>query len=307
MPQKTQAVIKSGVMPRMVSEQARTIHRAARRIADLVIDMAPRRRNDPFMATTMPTLFFGHGNPMNALEDNVWTRTWREIGAGLPRPRAVLAISAHWYVPETAVTAMENPRTIHDFGGFPPALSAVRYPAPGDPALAERVAELLSPLPVRRDSGWGLDHGTSSVLCGVFPRADVPVVQLSIDEGQAPEFHYELGKLLAPLRDEGVLVIGSGNLVHNLHAYAWGRHPAEPFDWAVRFERETRARILSGEVAPLLEYESLGKDAMLSIPTPEHYLPLLYVLALRRPGEPVTFPVEGVDGGSISMLSVRFG
>jgi 4,5-DOPA dioxygenase extradiol len=145
------------------------------------------------------------------------------------------------------------------------------------------------------------------VLCHVFPKANVPVVQLSIDEAQAPEFHYELGKLLAPLRDESVLVIGSGNLVHNLHAYAWGRHPAGPFDWAVRFEREVRERIVSGEFAPLLEYESLGKDALLSIPTPEHYLPLLYVLALRRPGEPVTFPVEGVDGGSISMLSVRVG
>jgi 4,5-DOPA dioxygenase extradiol len=259
------------------------------------------------MATPMPALFFGHGNPMNALGQNDWTRAWRAIGEGLPRPQAVLAISAHWYVPETAVTAMEKPRTIHDFGGFPPDLFAVRYPAPGDPALAERVAELLSPLPVRRDAGWGLDHGTWSVLCHVFPKANVPVVQLSIDEAQAPEFHYELGKLLAPLRDESVLVIGSGNLVHNLHAYAWGRHPAGPFDWAVRFEREVRERIVSGEFAPLLEYESLGKDALLSIPTPEHYLPLLYVLALRRPGEPVTFPVEGVDGGSISMLSVRVG
>jgi 4,5-DOPA dioxygenase extradiol len=255
----------------------------------------------------MPALFFGHGNPMNALGENDWTRAWRAIGVALPRPRAVLAISAHWYVPETAVTAMEKPRTIHDFGGFPPELFAVRYPAPGDPALAERVADLLSPLPVRRDHDWGLDHGAWSVLCHVFPKADVPVVQLSIDEVQAPEFHYELGKLLAPLRDEDVLVVGSGNLVHNLHAYAWGRHPAGPFDWAVRFEREVRARIVSGQVGPLLEYEALGKDALLSIPTPEHYLPLLYVLALRRPDEPVTFPVEGVDGGSISMLSVRVG
>lgn len=244
---------------------------------------------------------------MNALEENGWTRAWREIGAGVPRPRAVLAISAHWYVPGTAVTAMERPRTIHDFGGFPPALFAVRYPAPGDPALAERVADLLSPLPVRRNADWGLDHGTWSVLRHVFPEADVPVVQLSIDESQEPEFHFELGKLLAPLRDEGVLLLGSGNLVHNLHAYAWGRHPAAPFDWAVRFEREARARILSGDVGPLLDYESLGDDAMLSIPTPEHYLPLLYVLGLRRSGESVTFPVEGVDGGSISMLAVRVG
>ena len=244
---------------------------------------------------------------MNALQDNAWTRAWREIGAGLARPRAVLAISAHWYVPGTAVTANERPRTIHDFGGFPPELFAVRYPAPGDPALAERVADLLSPLPVRRDTGWGLDHGTWSVLRHVFPEADVPVAQLSIDESQEPEFHYELGKLLAPLRDEGVLLIGSGNLVHNLHAYAWGRHPAAPFDWAVRFEEETRVRIVAGDVGPLLDYESLGNDARLSVPTPEHFLPLLYILALRRPGEAVTFPVEGVDGGSISMLTVRLG
>jgi len=255
----------------------------------------------------MPALFFGHGNPMNALEDNVWTRSWRAIGESLPRPRAVLVVSAHWYVPETAATAMAAPRTIHDFGGFPRALSEVQYPAPGDPALVERIADLLSPLPVRRDATWGLDHGTWSVLRHVFPEADVPVVQLSIDEGQAPEFHYELGKLLSPLRDEGVLVMGSGNLVHNLHAYAWGRHPAEPFAWAVRFEREARKRILAGDVALLVDYEALGEDARLAIPTPDHYLPLLYVLALRRGDEPVAFPVEGVDGGSISMLAVRVG
>ena len=259
------------------------------------------------MPTTMPTLFFGHGNPMNAIEENAWTRAWAAIGSALPRPAAVLAISAHWYVPQTAVTAMESPRTIHDFGGFPPELFAVRYPAPGSPALAERVADLLSPLPVARDRRWGLDHGAWSVLCRVYPRADVPVVQLSIDETRPPIFHYEVGKLLAPLRDEGVLVIGSGNLVHNLHAYAWGRHPVAPFDWAVRFEERARRLLQEGDDGPLVDYESLGPDARLSIPTPDHYLPLLYVIALRRPGERVTFPVEGVDGGSISMLSVRVG
>lgn len=255
----------------------------------------------------MPAIFIGHGNPMNAIEENAWTRAWAALGESLPRPRAVLAISAHWYVPRTAVTAMEAPRTIHDFGGFPRELFAVRYPAPGDPALAERVAALLSPLPVARDLEWGLDHGTWSVLCRVYPSADVPVVQLSIDESQPADFHYELGKLLAPLRDEGVLVVGSGNLVHNLHAYAWGRHPVEPFDWAVRFEERARRCLLDGDDASLVSYESLGRDAMLSIPTPDHYLPLLYVVALRRKGERVTFPVEGVDGGSISMLSVRVG
>jgi len=259
------------------------------------------------MSDAMPVVFFGHGNPMNALADNGYTRGWRAIGANIPRPKSVLAISAHWCVPETSVTAMSAPMTIHDFGGFPRELFAVRYPAPGDPALAERVAEMLSPLRIRRDESWGLDHGTWSVLRHVFPNADVPVVQLSLDETQPPEFHYELGKLLAPLRDEGVLVLGSGNLVHNLHAYAWGRHPVEPFDWAVRFEQKVRAALLEADDAPLVDYESLGSDAMLSVPTPDHYLPLLYVIALRRKGEPVAFPVEGVDGGSISMLTVRIG
>ena len=259
------------------------------------------------MPTTMPSLFFGHGNPMNAIEENGWTRTWAGIGAGLPRPAAILMISAHWYVPGTAVTAMESPRTIHDFGGFPRELFAVEYPAPGSPALAERVAELLAPLPVARDRRWGLDHGTWSVLCRVYPEADVPVVQLSIDETQAPRFHYEVGKLLGPLRDEGVLVAGSGNLIHNMHAYAWGRHPVAPFDWVVRFEERACRLVEEGNDAPLVDYESLGADAMLSIPTPDHYLPLLYVLGARRPGERVSFPVEGMDGGSISMLSVRVG
>jgi 4,5-DOPA dioxygenase extradiol len=254
-----------------------------------------------------PAIFFGHGNPMNALQRNAWTEGWSAIGASLPRPRAILSVSAHWYLPATLVTAAERPRTIHDFGGFPKELFEVRYPAPGDPALARRVQELLGPTPAGLDDRWGLDHGTWSVLCHVYPNADVPVVQLSIDETQPPTFHYELARRLAPLREEGVLIIGSGNLVHNLHTYAWGRHPAEPFDWAVRFEKTARDLMLSNEHGPLIDYESLGRDSMLSVPTPEHYLPLLYVMALRREGEPVTFPVEGVDGGSISMLTVRVG
>jgi 4,5-DOPA dioxygenase extradiol len=256
----------------------------------------------------MPALFIGHGNPMNALQDNAYTRRWRTLGEGLPRPRAVLAVSAHWYVPGTAVTAMDAPRTIHDFGGFPRELFQFQYPAPGDRALARRVQQLVAPLPVALDdSEWGLDHGSWSVLCHLFPGADVPVVQLSLDETQPPDFHYELGRRLRPLRDEGVLVLGSGNLVHNLHAYAWGRHPVEPFDWAVRFEAAARGFLEAGEHAPLTAYETLGPDALLSVPTPEHYLPLLYVIALRGPDEAVTFPVEGVDGGSVSMLSVRVG
>jgi 4,5-DOPA dioxygenase extradiol len=255
----------------------------------------------------MPTIFFGHGNPMNALLQNAYTEAWATLGPQLPRPRAILAVSAHWYLPGTAVTAMESPRTIHDFGGFPRELFEVTYPAAGDPELARRVQALLAPLPVALDTRWGLDHGTWSVLCHVFPGADVPVVQLSIDETQPASFHYELARRLAPLRDQGVLVMGSGNIVHNLHAYAWGRRAVAPFDWAVRFEQQARRLLLAGDHAPLVAYESLGPDALLSVPTPEHYLPLVYVIALRRAGEPVGFPVDGVDGGSVSMLSVQIG
>ena len=259
------------------------------------------------MTTSMPAIFFGHGNPMNALQRNDWTEGWANIGKTIQRPQAVLCISAHWYLPATLVTAMAAPRTIHDFGGFPRELSQVKYPARGDPQLAQRVQELLAPLPVGLDTSWGLDHGTWSVLAHVFPDADIPVVQLSIDETQPPDFHFELGRRITPLRDEGVLIMGSGNLVHNLHTYSWGKHTPEPYDWAVRFETTARELMLSGEFEPLVRYDSLGRDAVLSIPTPDHYLPLLYVLATRRNDDAVTFPVEGVDGGSVSMLTVRIG
>lgn len=259
------------------------------------------------MAKPMPAIFFGHGNPMNALLDNVYTRGWSLIGTEVPPPRAVLCVSAHWYLPATLITAMPVPRTIHDFGGFPRDLYEIKYPAPGEPDLARRVQTLLAPIPVGLDVRWGLDHGTWSVLCHVFPQADVPVVQLSIDETQPAAYHYEIGKRLAPLRDEGVLVIGSGNLVHNLHTYAWGQHPVEPYDWALRFEKQAREFLIAGADTPLIDYEKLGRDAMLSVPTPDHYLPLLYILALRRAGEPIGFPVEGFDGGSISMLTVQIG
>lgn len=183
----------------------------------------------------------------------------------------------------------------------------MRYPAPGAPELAARVAQLLAPVPVAMDRSWGLDHGTWSVLVHVFPKADIPVVQLSIDETRTANWHFELAKQLAPLHDEGVLIMGSGNLVHNLHAYSWGRHAVEPYDWAVRFETKARALLRAGDFAPLVNYETLGRDALLSVPTPEHYLPLIYVLAQRRKDEPISFPVEGFDGGSISMLTVQLG
>ncbi|MGC3976715.1 MAG: 4,5-DOPA dioxygenase extradiol [Nitrospira sp.] len=255
----------------------------------------------------MPACFIGHGNPMNALSKNEYTRAWAALGSALPRPRAILAISAHWYVPGTSVTAMRDPRTIHDFGGFPAALYQVKYPAPGDPVLARRVQALLAPITVGLDEKWGLDHGTWSVLCHVFPDADIPVVQLSIDEAQPARVHYDIGKRLAPLRDEGVLIIGSGNLVHNLHAYAWGQRPVHAFDWAIRFETQVRALLLVSDDEPLIDYEALGSDALLSVPTPDHYLPLLYVIALRQNGERIHFPVEGIEGGSVSMLTIQIG
>ena len=255
----------------------------------------------------MPTIFFGHGNPMNALYQNAWTEGWSVIGREVPKPKAILCVSAHWYIPTVAVTAMPQPRTIHDFGGFPRELFEYQYPAPGSPELAARVRELLGGDVYSDDRQWGLDHGTWAVLCHVFPNADIPVVQLSIDENQPAEWHYELAKKLAPLRDEGVLVIGSGNMIHNLHTYAWGDQSREPFDWALRFEETARGLIMSDDHGPLIDYGSLGKDALLSAPTPDHYLPLLYILALKRDGDEVTFPVGGFDGGSISMTTVQIG
>lgn len=259
------------------------------------------------MSETFPAIFLGHGNPLNAITTNGYTEAWRRIGEQVPRPRAILSVSAHWYVPEMSVTINSAPRTIHDFGGFPQELYQVRYPAPGEPQLARRVQKMLEPLQVKLDDSWGLDHGTWSVLIHAYPDADVPVVQLSIDETKPASFHFELGKKLAPLRDEGILIVGSGNLVHNLHAYAWGRHQPEPYDWAVRFEARAKEMMVAGDDESLVNYEALGEDARLSIPTPDHFLPLLYVLGTRRETETITFPVEGVDGGSISMLAVQVG
>ncbi|HYL82429.1 MAG TPA: 4,5-DOPA dioxygenase extradiol [Candidatus Acidoferrum sp.] len=258
------------------------------------------------MQTRMPALFVGHGNPMLTLGDNVYASAWAALGPALPRPRAILCVSAHWYAAGTAVTAMAAPRTIHDFGGFPPALHAIQYPAPGDPDLARRIAALLAPVPVALDTHWGLDHGTWTVLRHLFPQADIPVLQLRLDAMQESAFHAGLGQRLAPLRSEGVLIVGSGNLVHNLALYSWGA-PAAPLDWAVRFEATARTQILAGRKESLIAYETLGAEAHLAIPTADHYLPLLYVLALRTPADRITFPVEGIEGGSMSMLAVQIG
>lgn len=258
------------------------------------------------MSAQIPTIFFGHGTPMNAIADNASTRTWAAIGARIARPRAILCVSAHWYVRGTAVTAMAHPPTIHDFGGFPQALFDVQYPAPGDPALAARVIELLQPTQVAADERWGLDHGAWSVLCHVYPAADIPVVQLSIDATQPPAVHYELGQRLRPLRHEGVLVMATGGVVHNLDGYVRGRNP-EPSGWASRFEAWVRERIEAGDHPALVDYAARGEDARLAVPTPDHYLPLLYVLGAAEPSDAIDFPVAGMEGGSVSMLTVQFG
>jgi 4,5-DOPA dioxygenase extradiol len=253
----------------------------------------------------MPVVFFGHGSPMNTLDRNRYTESWRRIGASIPRPQAILCVSAHWYTEGTAVTAMSDPRTIHDFYGFPQALFDVQYPAPGKPRLASRVRELLAPTDVGLDQSWGLDHGTWSVLKHAYPDADVPVVQLSIDGTKPPQFHYEIGKRLAPLRDEGVLVAGSGNVVHNLRLMKRGA--GAPFDWAVRFNEKVRQALAARDHRALVDFDRLGEDARLAVPTAEHYLPLLYIAGLQDEDEPMSFAVDGYDLGSISMLTAVAG
>jgi 4,5-DOPA dioxygenase extradiol len=259
------------------------------------------------MEQLIPALFLGHGNPMFALADNDYTRAWSALGRAFPRPRAVLCVSAHWYGPVRAVTSTATPETIHDFGGFPEELYEVPYPTQGDPALAEQIAGLLQSDGFVLDPRRGLDHGTWSVLLHVYPEANVPVVQLSIDRTKPGGWHYEVAKKLRSLRDEGVLIVGSGNLVHNLHAYAWGRTDVGAFDWALRFETLARDHLSRADFLPLVEVEQLGPDARLAVPTPDHYLPLLYVLAQYRAGDEISFPVEGFDGGSMSMVGVRIG
>ena len=256
---------------------------------------------------SMPVLFIGHGNQMNAIVDNEYSTAWKALAGTVPRPKAILCISAHWYEPGGRVTANAHPRTIHDFGGFPRALHEVQYPAPGSPELARQVAELLAPEAVELDERWGLDHGSWSVLVRMYPDASIPVVQLGLDDTLTAREHYERARKLKALRREGVLVLGSGNVVHNLHAYGWGRHVPEPYDWGLRFETTVRHAIDVGDVQEVIDYELLGKDAALSAPTPDHFLPLLYALALRGDGDAVSYPVQGFDGGSVSMLSMRIG
>ncbi len=250
----------------------------------------------------MPALFVGHGSPMNTLESNRYTLAWRALGASMPVPRAVLSISAHWYIGATAVTAMARPRVIHDFSGFPPELFAFDYPAPGSPAVAAEVAAVAAPAGVMLDTeSWGIDHGTWSVLAHLFPRADVPVVQLSIDASKEPREHVELGRRLAPLRDEGVLILASGNVVHNLHRIDW-HQPDGGFDWARRFDAAASACMTSDPAgaAALCRHA----DYAMAAPTPEHFLPLLYLAGLADAAGRAVDPVlEGFTYGSLSMTA----
>ncbi|MFT4248103.1 MAG: 4,5-DOPA dioxygenase extradiol [Pseudomonas sp.] len=255
----------------------------------------------------MPMVFFGHGSPMNAIEDNAITRCWRQIGRQLPRPRAILCVSAHWLTRGTGVTAMPAPKTIHDFGAFPQALFDVRYPAPGDPALAARVRELLAPLPVALDGhSWGLDHGCWSVLVHAYAEADIPVVQLSMDVAHAPAQRFEIGQRLTALREQGVLIVGTGNIVHNLSRMDWGSPDAPPYDWAQRFHDYVCDAVREDRPERVVDFASRGEDARLSAPTPDHFWPLLYVLGARR-DEPVRFENDYLQHGSLSMVSMVFG
>jgi 4,5-DOPA dioxygenase extradiol len=254
----------------------------------------------------MPAVFVGHGSPMNALEDNRSTRVWRELGRKLPRADAVLMISAHWYVPHVAVTTGDVPETIHDFGGFPRPLYDFRYAAPGHRALAERVQRLLQPVAVQADPVRGLDHGAWSILAHVYPQADVPVVQLSIDLTRSGQFHYDIGGKLAALRDERILVMASGNVVHNLRVLNWAA-PDSAYEWALRFEEAVKDRLSRREHADIIDYARLGPDAGLAVPTPDHYLPLLYLAGMQHEDEAVSFPRAGIEMGSLSMLSVMVG
>lgn len=257
-------------------------------------------------ASRMPAVFIGHGNPMNALEDNAYTRAWRELGRLLPRPEAILSISAHWLTEGTYVHEGSRPRTIHDFWGFPEDLNQLVYPCPGSPEWARELRLAVGSVQIEPDSTWGLDHGTWVPLLSLFPDAEVPVFQLSIDLTKPVGFHYRLGKELSALRDMGVLILGSGNIVHNL---SLARFPgnSKPYSWALEFEDISRRLIAEGDHEALISYERLGKAASLSIPTLDHYWPLFYVLAQQREGEVPAFPVTGIAHSSVSMMAVAIG
>jgi len=255
----------------------------------------------------MPLLFIGHGNPMNAIEENQFTNGWKGIAGILPRPKAILCISAHWETPGTYVTAMEKPRTIHDFGGFPRKLYDVQYQAPGSPVVAGIVKEMISRSEVGLDQTWGLDHGCWSVLKHLYPAANVPVIQMSLDYQLTPQAHYDLAKELSNLRKQDILIVGSGNMVHNLGMTAWDRmnDTGFGFDWALKANSKMKEYILAGDHNPLINYKSQGREFSLAIPTPEHYLPLLYILALKEENEEISFFNDAPVMGSLTMTSLK--
>ncbi len=257
----------------------------------------------------MPVLFIGHGSPMNGIEDNEFSRRWKQMATEIPVPSAVLVVSAHWFTRGTRITAMDFPKTIHDFGGFPPELYQVQYPAPGQPALATETVELLKSAHVELDHDWGLDHGTWTIIRHMYPKADIPVLQLSIDYTKPPQYHYDLARELYSLRKKGVLIVGSGNMVHNLGMLAWDKlqAPEYGFDWALHMNQTFKDLITHGDHQPLIQYETLGREARLAIPTPEHYLPLLYTLGVKGNDDAVSFFNDKAVAGSLTMTSVKLG
>ena len=257
----------------------------------------------------MPVLFIGHGSPMNGIEDNEFSRRWAQMAKEIPTPKAVLVVSAHWFSKGTHITAMDFPKTIHDFGGFPQALFDVQYNAPGNPALAKETVALIKSAHVELDHDWGLDHGTWTIVRHMYPEANIPVLQLSIDYTKDPQYHYNLAKELYNLRKKGVLIIGSGNMVHNLRMVAWDKmdEPGYGFDWALKMNDTFKHLIENGNHESLINYQILGKEGRLAIPTPEHYLPLLYSLALKGNKDDISFFNDRAVAGSLTMTSVKIG
>lgn len=256
----------------------------------------------------MPALFLGHGSPMNALEENEFVSGFRQVAKEIPKPNAILCVSAHWETNGTHITAMEQPKTIHDFGGFPRALYEVQYPAPGSPELAKETQSLITDTDVNLDDRWGLDHGAWSVIKHLYPHADIPVIQLSLDRFQGPRYHYEIARQIKSLREKGVLIIGSGNIVHNLRMVEWRRlNETFGFDWAIEANEKMKNCILNGDHQTLIDFRSQGKAFDLAIPTPEHYLPLLYALAIKEENEPIQLFNDKALAGSLTMTSVKIG
>ena len=261
----------------------------------------------PVQDEIMPVLFIGHGSPMNGIDENEFTRAWKQLAAEIPKPKAILCVSAHWLTTGTFVTAMPKPETIHDFGGFPKALFDVEYPALGDPALAKEVAGMVKSAQVGLDDRWGFDHGAWSVVKPMYPNADIPMLQLSIDYYKPAQYHYDLAKELKGLRKKGVLIIGSGNMVHNLGLATFGNFNAPGFDWALEMNEHFKKHILDGNHQPLINYSSFGRAATLAIPSPDHYFPLMYSLGLQDKGEKVSIFNDKAVAGALTMTSVRIG